>query len=275
MASSSSSAPRQLARLVRRPALSRTFAAPAYAAEPEPSPSYARAPSTGAHTTALSAQAYISDMFRLAPSAALPPPLALQALTHKSFRYAHRLRAEQGYAAHNARLGFVGRRALAGYLAMWLHEAAVRGGAEAVGRQRPRAEGYAYGQGEQADGLGQGEGWTAFWGSRSVEARVEALMNPTNIGREVGAAWQVADVMRWDGNDTSREGGALGVRGQTVEAVLGAVFAHLGSPAAHAAFHHHVLPHLARQLREPALVDDVARVARLVSDTYGGGIVRG
>lgn len=44
-------------------------------------------------------------------------------------------------------------------------------------------------------------------------------------------------------------------------AIVGGVFQHLGSPAAQRAFHIHVLPHLAPQLKDPALIEAAKRLA--------------
>lgn len=42
---------------------------------------------------------------------------------------------------------------------------------------------------------------------------------------------------------------------------MGGVFQHLGSPAAQRAFHIHVLPQLAHQLRDPVLMEAVQKLA--------------
>lgn len=51
------------------------------------------------------------------------------------------------------------------------------------------------------------------------------------------------------------------VKGQAVAAIMGGVFQHLGSPAAQRAFHIHVLPHLAPQLKDPALIEAAQKLA--------------
>jgi hypothetical protein len=58
-----------------------------------------------------------------------------------------------------------------------------------------------------------------------------------------------------------------------VEAVLGGVFTQFGSPAAHRAFHLHALPHLARQLRDPILIEKMETMRRDLESDLGGGIL--
>lgn len=205
----------------------------------------------------------------------------------------------QSQVSHNARLGFVGRRALAAYTAMFVHSS-----------MSTTNEVYA------AD----------FLRGKDIAGKLEALRHQNNIGRTVGDRWQIGEVMRWDNNEvswescgdirrhqattgwafdpaavvtrvsfvsrhephelshqatleaprpphahtalhmheanaqTGRDGGYAKVKGLTVEAVLGGVFTHLGSPAAQRAYHLHILPLLEAQLRDPALIEAAERV---------------
>lgn len=77
-------------------------------------------------------------------------------------------------ANHNARLTFLGRRALAGYLAMFVHSS-IPTSAEL----------------RELD----------FLRGRSLEEKLEAMRMVQNVGREVGTTWGVRDVMRWDRNE--------------------------------------------------------------------------
>jgi dsRNA-specific ribonuclease len=187
------------------------------------------------------ASAYLSSILSL-PAGTFPPELALQTLTHKSYRFVHRMahappytEAEmaQSQVSHNARLSFVGRRALAAYTAMFVHSSMPSTNAV-----------YA------AD----------FLRGKDIEGKLNALRHQNNIGRVVGDRWQIGEVMRWDQNEAGRDGGHTKIKGLTVEAVLGGVFTHLGSPAAQRAYHLHILPLLQAQLRDPALIEAAERV---------------
>ncbi|KAK4689225.1 hypothetical protein P7C73_g870, partial [Tremellales sp. Uapishka_1] len=266
----------------------RTYAAPAFAQQsseqPSPSiPSYRDRTPSPSHSnpdalTPLSAQNYLSDLLHLSPTRAFPPPLALQILTHKSYRYAHSIRSplplsqsqSQSNVAHNARLSFLGRRALASYLAMFIHSS-----------YRSETE-------LRASGL--------LSGKSGLEEKLESLRHVNNLGREVGQLWDVAKVMRWDQNEVSawledvekgrtaltsleisqnsRAEGSLKVKGMTVEAILGGIYTQFGSPAAHRTFHLHVLPTLSPQLRDAKLIEKVERMREDLEKEYGGGILR-
>ena len=142
-----------------------------------------QAPST---TTPESAQAYLTDLLHLPPSRAFPPALALQILTHKSYRFVNLIRhgpssstptaGDEWAANHNARLTFLGRRALASYLALFVHSS-IMSCAELRGMD--------------------------FLRGRSLENKLEAMRVEVNLGREVGTPWGVYDVMRWDRNGVS------------------------------------------------------------------------
>ena len=77
-------------------------------------------------------------------------------------------------ASHNARLSFLGRRALASYLAMFVHSS-IASSAELKNLD--------------------------FLRGRSLENKLEAMRVTLNIGREVGNKWRIGDVMRWDRNE--------------------------------------------------------------------------
>ncbi|WVO13874.1 hypothetical protein L204_101497 [Cryptococcus depauperatus] len=238
----------------------RTFAAPAVAEYPSPSfPPQSLHSQSASHmdtytsvTTPTTAQKYLSDLLSLPSQRQFPPPLALQILTHKSYRYSHPARhaaspeetLRESSAPHNARLAFLGRRALSTYLAIFMHE--IYGSTE-----RLRNEG------------------SDFLRGKELETRLKALTHVNNLGRMVGGDWGVEKVLRWDENPTSRLIGNLSVKGQAVEAILGGVFTQFGSPAAHRTFHLHVLPKFTSQLRDPLLVEKVESARLQLEQEFG------
>lgn len=137
-----------------------------------------------------------------------------------------------------------------------------------------------------------------FLRGKELEERLTALRHVNNLGRMVGGEWRVEDVLRWDRNQvckssvvslvaeeeeikkkktdnmqTAQASGNLSVKGQTVEAILGGVFTQFGSPAAHRAFHLHVLPKFVSQLRDPFLVEKVETVREQLEKEFGRGIL--
>lgn len=80
----------------------------------------------------------------------------------------------QSQVSHNARLGFVGRRALAAYTAMFVHSS-----------MSTTNEVYA------AD----------FLRGKDIEGKLDALRHQNNLGRTVGDRWKIGEVMRWDNNE--------------------------------------------------------------------------
>ena len=108
-----------------------------------------------------------------------------------------------------------------------------------------------------------------------LETKLENLVNLSNLGRTVGSRWGLEHVMRWQSNLTgeqaqSRDSGALKIYGEGVQAVMGGTMMHFGSPAAQRLFHLQVLPTLAPQLRDPALVESVDKMrARIVKEMGG------
>ncbi|KAL1413203.1 hypothetical protein Q8F55_000954 [Vanrija albida] len=242
------SASRAVRAATRRPEARLYSAAAAEAAAPSPStpPPVARRTRT---TTPDEAQAFLSDILKLPPSAAFPPALALQILTHKSYRFAHRIahappytpsELEAGQASHNERLGFVGKRALGAYTTMFLHEAL-----------------------HSAEGVRAAPGFIRA-DEQGLEQRLEDLLHLNNIGATVGAKWGLERVMRYDRGETRPDGSTShSIHGTTVAAVLGGVFTHLGSPAAQRAYYVHVLPALAKDLGgDPALVNAAAALSQ-------------
>ncbi|KIR99475.1 hypothetical protein L804_03105 [Cryptococcus deuterogattii 2001/935-1] len=246
--------------LNRLPAQTRTYASPASASSTSSSYPPPPLPSSTSSTTPQVAQSYLSNLFSLPPSRQFNPALALQILTHKSYRFAHPVRhspslseaqspiAQESSAPHNARLAFLGRRALSTYLALFVHEAYGSSGAL-------REQG------------------SDFLRGKELEERLTALRHVNNLGRMVGGEWRVEDVLRWDRNQTAQASGNLSVKGQTVEAILGGVFTQFGSPAAHRAFHLHVLPKFVGQLRDPFLVEKVETVREQLEKEFGRGIL--
>lgn len=65
----------------------------------------------------------------------------------------------------------------------------------------------------------------------------------------------------------------LTIHGMAVEAVIGGVFTQFGSPAAHRAFHLYALPHLARQLRDPMLIEKAQVMRKDIEGDLAGGIL--
>lgn len=165
----------------------RTYASPAAASSTSSSYPPPPLPSSTSSTTPQAAQSYLSNLFSLPPSRQFSPALALQILTHKSYRFAHPVRhspslsqaqssiGPESSAPHNARLAFLGRRALSTYLALFVHEAYGSSGAL-------REQG------------------SDFLRGKELEERLTALRHVNNLGRMVGGEWRVEDVLRWDRN---------------------------------------------------------------------------
>jgi len=63
------------------------------------------------------------------------------------------------------------------------------------------------------------------------------------------------------------------IKGQAVEATLGAIFSYYGSPAAHRAFHLHILPKMKDQLRDPAIIEKAENMRKQVDREFQGGIL--
>lgn len=260
----------------------RTFAAAAAQPEvsdfepiPNPSSQSAARPrlsSSSDDLTPSRAQTYLSELLHLSPSQAFSPETSLQALTHKSYRYAHLVRHpsssrrsarsdsdfgltnsnsapadKPSSVSHNARYSFLGRRAIATYLALFVHS-------------------------HLQSSMKLRDGSVDFLRGKRLEEKLDGLRHATNIGREVGSRWGVGDVMRWDHNE-AMPGGSLRIQGLTVEAILGAVFATHGSSAAQRAFYLHVLPHISSQLRDPMLVERALAAGDEVRRETGGGVL--
>lgn len=175
--------------------MSRTAIRPAVARLTAPLPqlrsNFASSASASASTSTSPERAveYLSTLLRLPSNRQIPAPLALRMLTHRSYRGSHvlglgsRMRGGnnrndlEGAAPHNARLAFLGKRAAKGYLAMLIHS---------------RASSQSFGD---------------------IEERIENLVHLNNLGREVGSAWNVQDVMRWQSNVVSGSRRFEGQRG--------------------------------------------------------------
>ncbi|WVQ79258.1 hypothetical protein IAT38_001354 [Cryptococcus sp. DSM 104549] len=210
--------------------------------------------------TPAAAQNFVSNLFDLPPTRKVDPALALQALTHKSYRFAHGVRhpipAHQGqegevpqaFAPQNNRLAFVGRMAMSTYMSLFIHDA--------------------YGSAEKLDAEGRD-----FLRGVDLQQRVTNFMNTTNVGRDVGSAWGLDGVMRFDGNVLLSESGYARIKGQTVEALMGVLYTQYGSPAAQRAFHLHLLPTLQHQLRDPLLTERVRLAKAALEEQFGRGIL--
>ena len=144
------------------------------------------------HLTGQKAQEYLTELLHLDPSRQFSPKLALQILTHKSYRFTYLPQTPHLHpaptpaevenaqtAAHNARLSFLGRRAIASYLTMVLHAAMASEGQtlRSVSLLRP---------------------------TESLSEKLDNMMHVVNVGRAVGRKWGLDKVTRWDGNQVSR-----------------------------------------------------------------------
>lgn len=78
--------------------------------------------------------------------------------------------------SHNARLSFLGRRALNTYLALFLHS-------------HLRTD--------------RGLREVDFLRGKGLDEKMKAMTHVNNLGRDVGGQWGVGDVMRWDRNEVS------------------------------------------------------------------------
>ncbi|KAK8849545.1 hypothetical protein IAR55_004880 [Kwoniella newhampshirensis] len=227
---------------------------------------------SNSETTGSSAQSYLTNLLSLPPHRQFPPSLALQILTHKSYRYSHPIRhlpsssasssssssttttsgvvteSSIGSELYNSRLSFLGRRAFSTYLSIFVHDAF-------LGTNRLAVEG------------------TDFLRGKGLQERLDGLRHTNNLGRVLGSEWGLGEVIRWDRNETSREGGDLKIKGMTIEAILGGIYTQFGSPAAHRTFHQLILPHFSSQLRDPRLVERVQSMREELEKEFGPGIL--
>lgn len=99
-------------------------------------------------------------------------------------------------AGHNARLTFLGKRAMLSYLLMFIHQ-------HALDKNMPI--------GLELEGLGllappkskqnsEGEAETQVSKQIELETKLQNLVNLSNLGRTVGSRWGMEHVMRWQSN---------------------------------------------------------------------------
>ncbi|KAJ9119717.1 hypothetical protein QFC22_003427 [Naganishia vaughanmartiniae] len=220
------------------------FAATAAAAPVDTSsePSLSRTPRSGGYNTSRtltpeSASKYLSDLLSLPSTRQFPPQLALRILTHKSYRAAHLLgyghstrtgggggggasfaavvESEQnGSAPHNARLAFLGKRALESYLLMFLHQQALVGAvpsSTATSTEQPTSLSTISESASTPTSLPLSRSATLTGLNLSAELgaeyafdeKIANLTHRTNLGRSVGQQWNVEQVMRWESNSVS------------------------------------------------------------------------
>ncbi|WWC92951.1 uncharacterized protein L201_007914 [Kwoniella dendrophila CBS 6074] len=204
--------------------------------------------------TGREAQIFLSNLLGLEGDKQFSEELSLQILTHKSFRYSHNIRhfssndeSEVGNESHNSRLSFIGRRSLSTFFTLFIHDS------------------YLNSKDFKLDAID-------FLKGKSLEDRLDNLRDTRNLGRLVASNWGLADVVRWDRNETSRESGDLKILGMAVESILGGIFTEFGSPAAQRAFHSMILPHYIPQLKDPRLIERVLSQKDQL-DKSGRGIV--
>lgn len=171
-------------------------------------------PDTSLTTTGESARAYLTDLFKLPSSHAFPPDLALQMLTHKSYRNVHIIKhwneAQTGFdysdtrfpdafnlglrdtersistrdnscANHGGRLEFIGRRALSAYLAMFVHSSLA------------------------SLGVNDAHDLPSFMGhNQKLDDKLNKLRELDNLGLMVGDKWRLMHHMRWDTHNVSQ-----------------------------------------------------------------------
>ncbi|KAJ9097209.1 hypothetical protein QFC21_004878 [Naganishia friedmannii] len=254
-----------------------------------------------------SASAYLSDLFSLPSTRPFPPPLALRMLTHKSYRAAHLLgyghstrtgggtsstsaaaaaieSERNGSAPHNARLAFLGKRALVSYLMMFLHQQALVGAAPSTLSEQSTSpsssalipEASASSSSSRSATLTSLNLSAELGAEHAFEDKIAKLTHRTNLGRSVGQQWNLEQAMRWESNWPSadvEQNGSLTVQGETVNAVLGGTLMYFGSPAAHRLFHLQVLPHLSRQFQSPQIQEAIQVQRRVAAKQLDGGIV--
>lgn len=189
-------------------------------------PSLSRTARSGRYNTSRaltpeSASTYLSDLLSLPSTRPFPPQLALRILTHKSYRAAHLLghghstrtggavsaiESEQsGSAPHNARLAFLGKRALVSYLMMFLHQQALVGAVPSTLAQQSTSSATASG-GASPSSLSRSATLTGLnlsaelGAEHAFEDKIANLTHRTNLGRAVGQQWNLEQVMRWESN---------------------------------------------------------------------------
>ncbi|WWC65968.1 mitochondrial 54S ribosomal protein mL57 [Kwoniella dejecticola CBS 10117] len=221
------------------------------------------------------AQSFLSNLLGLPSDRQFSPELALQILTHKSYRYSHSVRHFNDASSasglglglrsnepHNSRLSFLGRRALQTYLSLFIHDSF---SSTSTSTSTSNSDSATSGPRESLR-----TNAVDFLRGSSLEDRLDNLRDTRNLGRLVAPHWGVSDVTRWDRNETSRESGDLKILGMTIESILGGVFTEFGSPAAQRTFHSMILPHYIPQLKDPRLIERVLGLKDQVQSTSQG-----
>lgn len=196
-----------------------------------PEPSLSRSNRSAGYNTSRtitpeSASTYLSDLLSLPSTRPFPPQLALRILTHKSYRAAHLLgyghstrtgsaatasaasESEQnGSAPHNARLAFLGKRALVSYLMMFLHQQALVGAVSStLAEPSSSSPATISEEGAFASSLSRSATLTGLnlsgelGAEHAFEDKIANLTHRTNLGRSVGQQWNLEQVMRWESN---------------------------------------------------------------------------
>ncbi|KIM42425.1 hypothetical protein M413DRAFT_444844 [Hebeloma cylindrosporum] len=146
---------------------------------------------------------------RLLSPLQFPPELAQRVLTHGSHYLARR--------GHNAGLSFLGRRVMSAYLLLFL---------------------------QSSPNLSKMD---------DTEEIASNTLHTNLIGEHVGHTWGVGRAMVWqpsiradsrsgDSPESLRSAGLYKVQGETVQAIMGAVYQQHGATAAHKIFHTRLLP---------------------------------
>ncbi|CAO1634919.1 unnamed protein product [Parajaminaea phylloscopi] len=156
----------------------------------------------------------------------LPNYTFVQAITHESYDHG------EGKVGHNRRLGFIGRRAMHMFLALFLS----RLPASALSSSSPPAS---------STSTPSSDPYSTLLTSDNLDSLLETRV----LGDAVGRSLKLEEVMRWtpavsDGQTGPRETGLFKIRGAAVEAFVGAFYHQHGAAAARAFFQSRVLPHL-------------------------------
>ncbi|ORX37887.1 hypothetical protein BD324DRAFT_623673 [Kockovaella imperatae] len=240
-------------------------------------------------TTPEAAQKFLKDLLSLPPDRQFSPSLSIQIVTHKSYQWTNMRSAPRPqhyprdrstsaqilnlsgrskpfehpfgsapldddgawYAAHNGRLQFLGRRAIATYLPLFIHSSLRHGGMR----------------------LGDLD----LLGKKTLARRIDDIRETANLGRFVGESWNIRQVMRSDLNQNAISTSFQTIQGSVVEAIVGAVFSEFGSPAAQRLFHSRVLPKLvdadAKLFADPYLREKITALKEQIKVECKGGFL--